>query len=399
MGEGLSYMRAQFLVECKLFTRNLKNQILFGLFLLATIYTAVIIVPQYQPIREVDRETYERQIEDAEYVFENYEAADYDRTIDLYTSLYEVNQILIEALEQGDFETFLLNEPQQYGIMLSRFDNNDPNFFEHGVSSYEQGRNQQYYSIYTQQRYNLYIESDIELNENIIEERTVLQTIQRMLEGVLPYFLIALLIFYSIDSVTKDKKHPTILHSLPSSSSKRLWAKSFAVLVGYFATILIGFILFSIIVGSRYGFGSPNIPVPIYGYDYSRGDILADTTIALFLIQALILLFFISLIYIRSIIFLSLLFRQEFLNLIVALPTMFISELWNRTGVAYVTERYSFMPPSYFNIGEALIGRLNFVYTTAFVTFGSGVVSLAACWLIIEIFLFLTTRFRYFRRV
>lgn len=392
-------MKALIIKEFYLFVRDFKNRVVFGVFILATVYTALIIVPDYQPIREVDRESYEAQIEDAEYIFENFDQEEYQRTYELYEQFYELNPTIIEALEEEEYHTFLELEPQHYSLSLSRFGSHDPNFFDYELSSYEQDRNQQFFNIMLRHRYQLYLNSSIQLSEEIIEERTVLQTIKRMLNESLPYILIVLLVAYGFNSVNKDKKHSSVLNSLPISYEKRLWAKTIVLIIAYSGTLLLSFLFFSLFVGSRYGMGSVFIPVGIYGYDYTVGNILGSTILGMYLFQASVLLFFITLIYSRGMTLLNIITRHDLFVLVITLPTIFISGLWNRTGVAYVTERYSFMPPTYFNIGEALSGRLNFVYTTSYVTFGTGVLSLSLCWLIIECILFFVSRLRIWNKV
>lgn len=392
-------MRAQFALEWSLFTRNVKNRIVFMLFTLAVVIVAIVFVPQFEHARQILPETYEAEISDGEYLIDFYNADLYIETHATYDQLIEINTILLEALEEEDYETFLENEPRRYSNFLQRHYGLDPNFNRFEWNQLEKNMHQGFHNQYTQNRYQYYIQDDHALNPAIIEERTALQTLQRLLNGSLPAVLIALLIFYSIDSVTGSKKHGSILQSVPLSYQKQLWTKSGAVLTGYFGTVLFNLALFLLIVSIQNGLGPLNMRVPIYGWNLTETAFWGSISISEYLFQALGLLTLTALVFVRGITLLSVLFKSEFLNLIIALPAIFISESWNRMGVAYANQHYSFYPANYFRIGEVLSGRMNHWYTTDWVSFGTGAASLSVLWLIMELLLYVVTRFREFRKI
>lgn len=392
-------MKAQFILEWTLFNRNLKNQVMFVLFLFMTVYYALVVVPTYEPVRGIDIESIEAQVADSEYIEENYSIEQYEHTVILYSELNEVNQALLQALEVEDYDQVIELEPQQYALNLARFDGNDPNFYEYGQSEYDRDQEITFQTRYTHDRFAQYSEREIDLDLNVIEERTVTQTVQRMLEGWLPHVLLALLVFYSVDLLTKDKSHSTILSGLPSSFNKQLWIKTMVVITAYMITLTVAFGLFALIVGSQYGMGSLRIPIPVYGYDFMIGDFRAYTTMGKFLFHGVGLLLGLSFLYVRSIILLSLLFRHEFLNLAIGLPTIMMSELWNRWGVGWFNETLTMIPPTYVNIGSALTGRINHIYGTALVTFETGMLSLVAFCAFVELLIFGLTRLKRFRTI
>lgn len=381
-------MKAQFILEWKLFIQNIKNQVVFGLFIFLALFAAFVVEPSHELWRTIDVEIYETEIEDAQYFLENNDPNTNQRMFSMFTNMIELNTQLIDAIQAEDWYT-VMNEEQNhyYNFVMGRYADGgsyrDPHFYDYDEYTYISELRQDFALSYTGERYIDYQKSDVELSKSIIEERTVIQTILRYLQESLPAILIVLAILYAVDIVPKDKRHPTIVHNVPVSPYKNSWAKSGVVLAAYTGTLLIGFLVFAIPVAFRHGIGPLNLPIPIYGWSYSLGHIWVNSTIGAMFFQAIVLLYLIALIFIRGLTFINLLIKNSFVNLL-TIPLVFVSNLWHTPGKTYVYARYNYIPATYFKIGQALTGQLNFLYLSDLISFGTGLLSLGVTLLGIE---------------
>ena len=75
---------------------------------------------------------------------------------------------------------------------------------------------------YTGSRFTGYVEGDSELSMELFEERTALQTLQRLLNSYLPIVLFISCIFLSVDIVLKDRRNPSLLKGFPIADWKKL---------------------------------------------------------------------------------------------------------------------------------------------------------------------------------
>lgn len=382
-------MKAQFILEWKLFTKNIKNQILFVLFILLALFSAFVIEPNHVPWRTLDTENYENEIEDAEYFLEHNEQRSNPRMFDMFSRLIETNTGLIESIETEDWNTAMsLEQEHYYNFVMTRFGDGgqylDPYFYDYDEYTYISELRQQYALGYTAERYIDYQESDVDLSKSMIEERTVTQTIIRYMQDWLPAILIILAILYTVDIIPKDKRHPSIVQNVPISTYNNSWTKSLVVLAGYTLTLFIGFLVFAIPVALRHGFSPLNLPIPVYGWDYSLGHLWIDRSIGAMLFQAIGFVYLISLIFIRGITLINIFIKNAFINLL-SIPLVFISNLWHSPGTTYAEARYNYIPATYFRVGQALSGQLNFLYLSNLISFETGLLVLGVTLLLIEL--------------
>lgn len=382
-------MKAQFILEWKLFTQNIKNQVVFGLFIFLALYAAFVIEPNYEPWRTIDEDIYTAEIEDAQYFLENNDPSLNPRMFEMFTNMIENNTRLLEAIEAEDWDTVLTEEQNHYFnfVMLRYADGgsfSDPYFYDYDEFAYISELRQDYAFGYTGERYLDYQASDEQLSKSIIEERTVIQTILRYMQQWLPAILIILGILYTVDIYPKDNRHPSIVHNIPLSPYKNSWTKSLVVLAGYGITLLAGFLVFALPVAFRHGIGPFNLPIPVYGWSYSGGHLWINSTIGVMFLQALIFLLLIVLIFNRGITFINIFVRNSFINLL-TIPLVFVSNIWHSPGTTYVHPQYNYIPATYFKIGQALTGQLNYLYLSNLMSFGTGLMSLTVTWIALEL--------------
>lgn len=391
-------MQAQFKFEWLLFTRNIKNRILFILFLLAVLYYGLIMAPQYQPFYSyADEEVITERIEDQHAVINQY-GTERPRTTETAQGIINYSEDQLEALRQQNGEdyfytTVMVNIElrwQRYG------GETDPHFFD--IDEPYPKQEQLFWTSYINSRYIEYGNENFEdITPEMVEERTVLQTIQRSLMGNLPFILLIVLVLFSVDILTKNKGHGTLFNSTPLSFGKVLWIKTAVGLSGFFLTLLAGFFILALTLGPRYGLGSFSIPVLTFSY-LLKGSIFESLSLGLWLGQALVLLLLSSLILIRGILLFSVLIKQELFNLVIGISVLFTESLYYSRGIGYFSD-IGLLPPTFFSIGSVLSGYHNFLYNSRDLHFLNGILSLGAAWLIIEVLILVTIQFKQLRKV
>ena len=379
-------MKSQFILEWKLFTQNIKNRIVFGIFIFICIYSAMVIEENFEPLRPINIDVYEAEILDAEYFLQNNDSSLNPRSTALFQTVLEINPVLIQAIEQEDWQTVMDEEQKHYKyLVVDRYGYEegytDPALYEYDEPMYLRENRQRYYDNYTVNRYEDYNENISNLSISILEERTALQAIIRHLQSYLPTILIIMAILFSMDIFSKDMKHQTVVQNIPLSKYKNSWAKSLVVLTALTLTIFLGFIVFSIPIIIKHGFGSFSLPIPIYGWilnnTYGGQDgIWISYNIGTVLLQAIILLYLIFIIFTRIIYWINIYINRTYVN-VLTIPVLFINQLWHRSGITYSTSVYNYLPETYFRVGQALAGQLNFLYLSNTITFGTGLISLA----------------------
>lgn len=382
-------MRAQVILEWKLFTQNIKNQLVFFLFIFLALYAAFIIEPNYTPWRPLDADIYESEIEDAEAFSANNDPTLNPRMTEMFSNLIDSNTQLLEAIDAEDWNRVLEEEQNHYlDFVKLRYGEGgtyrDPYFYNYDEYAYISDIRQGYAEGYTAERYQNYQMSDVSLSQSTIEERTVIQSLLRYMQKWLPAILIIMAILYAVDIIPKDIKHPSVLQSVPLSSYKASWTKSLVIMLAYILTLLAGFLLFSVPVGLRHGLGPLNLSIPVFGWSYSLGHIWITATIGRMLFQSLVLLFLIVLLFIRGMSLLNIFIKNSFINLLF-IPFVFISNLWHSPGKTYVHAQYNYIPATYFRIGEALTGQLNYLYLSNLISFGTGLMVLSGSFLLVEL--------------
>ena len=225
--------------------------------------------------------------------------------------------------------------------------------------------------------YKAYANADYELSTKLFEQRTALQTFERLLKGSLPIILIICVMLLSIDIVTKDRRHPSVLKGFPIADWKRLLVKMSVSLIGsliLFVPLFVGFI----IIGIQSGFGYFQLPSPVYAIDlqWSQDGSFKMMTLGTFLLQSLALLFAWFIVMINVVLICSVLFRQEMVNLVGGLLLIFGEKFYTSRGVGYFwdVEKY---PTTYIQVGKIASKYQNFYFSSEHLDYRIGLQLLA----------------------
>lgn len=376
--------------EALQFIGNKKNQAVYIILLLLSLYYAVAVAPNYEPIEKVSRDEMQAAYDTREAFLESIKGRDnlhpeVQFAASLFPAWNEVEKRRMDALDQGDLSKYVSATAEWYKstneliIQYGNYFYYNPLYYTHGNSF---ARDDGYYAYaYTASRFQDYSQVEHNLSYELFEERTALQTLQRLLNDFLPFVLLISCILLTADSVLKDRRNPSIVKGFPISDSKRMLGKGVVALLGSLAT-LIPLSAGLIIIGLREGFGDFKLGVPIYNTDVTifnyRPDLEVFTTIPmwefLLLNLAFLTLWFVALV--AVIILLSITVRLEFINIAVGLGIIFAEFLYFERAVSPFTDAYWY-PTSYIQVGQVISGTRDFLYASQLFTMERGMLLVA----------------------
>lgn len=396
-------MRQYYLFELKAFFYSKKNLAIIILLILSALYYSLLVAPQYQPNEAVDEEAIRAEHDAMVYWIDNQRGEGISSgasfALAYYPELIDIDANRLNALASKDYEEYAEWTADWY-LYQDDYTYNYAEFLSYNhvyygsVQDYPAQEGSYWYRE-TANRYQAYIEEDITITESVLEERTALQTLYRMLNNpVVPALLIGAIIFFSNDSVVKDRKHLTIVRSFPLTLAGKLWTKTFVLLTAISIVFVSLTAIILLLVGIQQGLGSFSVPVTVFdGRVLESGGAFNHMSLGMFFLQAGVLLLLIGYLFIRGIMLFSLIVRNEFFNILAGLALLFTERLYYIRGVGFFSN-VDVLPPTFFPIGQVLSGYQNHLYNSPAITFRNGVYSIVLAAIIVELLLFLTTRFK-----
>ena len=262
-------------IEFKQFYLNKKNIAIYCLLLFAVLFYSIKFAPAYEPIEKVDRDEIQARYDTRQEFLDrmlkrdltNAHPAIHD-AIYVFSLINPLDEQRLKALDEGDLvkyaevtgEWYLQTNFISYSSETYSY---NPLYF---TKNNQFARDDAFYAYFeASKRYEYFAKADYPLSLELFEQKTALQTLERMLKGPLPLLLIIFCLLLTVDIVTKDRKHPSLLKGLPIADWKKFSVKLLVALMGslgLFIPILIG--LF--IIGIQSGFGNLSIPVPQYSF-------------------------------------------------------------------------------------------------------------------------------------
>ena len=359
-----------FKFELKQFFTNKKNLSIYFLLAFATIFYALKVAPVYDPIEKVDNDEISARYLTRQEFIESVENRNFEEihpvTVNAYYMFGEINPLdkaRLDALNSKDLQKYaeLTSEWYFKTNYITYYHENIPYNDRYYVKDRQFADQEGFYNYLEQHvRYKAYAEADYELSTNLFEQRTALQTLERLLKGPLPIILIICALLLSVDLVTKDRLHPSILKGFPITDWKKLLVKMALALIGsltLFVPLFVGFI----IIGIQSGFGNFHLPSPVYASDlqWTQDGKFEMMTLGAFLYQSFSLLFAWFFVVITIVLLSSVLFRQEMVNLAIGLLLVFGERFYTSRGVGYFwdIEKY---PTSYIQVGRCVENRFDF---------------------------------------
>ncbi|MCL1702601.1 ABC transporter permease [Lysinibacillus sp. Bpr_S20] len=366
-------MWSYFKFEIKQFFTNKKNLAIYFLLAFATLFYAFKIAPTYNPIESVDYDEIEARYLTRQEFLDHMEGSDLNGVhpsviyaIGIFKEINPIDKKRLDALDEGDLKQYA-DLTRDWYYFTNSFTYRNEAFFSYNskyfIENNKYAEDDAFYAYLEQAvRYDAYSKADYELSLDIFEQRTALQTFERLLKGLLPIILIVCVLLLSIDIVKKDQRHPSILKGFPISDWKKLLVKMFVALLGsvaLFAPLLIGFF----IIGLHSGFGNFNLPSPMYAaqLDWHIEGQFEMMTLGTFIVQSLTLLFTWFIVIISVVLLCSILFRSEMVNFAVGLLLIFGENFYASRYVGYFWDVQNY-PTSYIQVGQIISKRRSFYY-------------------------------------
>ncbi|MFJ5770453.1 ABC transporter permease [Psychrobacillus sp. NPDC093180] len=385
-------MWAYFKMEIIQFMSNKKNIAIYVILLFFSCYYALVIALAYDPIEKVDVSEIEARYLTKEEFLNNVVINDWTHPLtrfaaSIYPEWNEYEKERLDAIKQDNLKNYAEATFKWYTYSDNIIFNwgGEILFYNPGYYTYgnDYARMDGHYGyLYSASRYQGYSEGKSNLSINVFEERTVLQTVQRLLHSYLPLILIVSCILFTVDVVLKDRRNPTLLQGLPLSDWQKLMVKGIVSLLGSLLAIIpLSVGLF--IIGTKYGFGEFELPVPIY----SAGEkIFSNIMMRDYLIQNMLLIGCWFLFFISLTLLVSVTIKNEFANLLVCCMFVIAEFMYFARGIGALRDVHWY-PTSYIQTGQIISGYRNFLYGTEALTLGTAlsVIGLSAC-----VFLFLT---------
>lgn len=395
-------MRAYFKFELIHFMTNKKNIAIYVILLFFACFYAIKIAPSFDPIEKVDKDEIEARfltredflnnvvLDENTYPLTRFAAA-------IYPEWNEYDKQRLDALEQNDMKNYAESTFKWYEYSDSMIFRNGKGLLYYNPRYYTAGNlyateDGHYAYMYSASRYKGYSEGNSDLSINVFEERTALQTLQRMLHGYLPLILLVSCILFTSDIVLKDKRNPTLIKGFPLSIWRRLLVKGGVALIGSILTIiplLVGFIIIAI----QSGVGDFQLPVPIFSYETR-----AFTSISMgsYLFQNALLILFWFLLLISMLLLVSIILRNEFANLVVGCIVVFAEFYYYVRGLGFVKD-IQWYPSSYVQVGQILSGYREYLNNSTTLTLEYGLLVMSGYTVICLLITFIISNQRWFK--
>ena len=386
-------------LELSQFIRNKKNIAVYVILLFLSCYFALKITPAYMPIEKVDASEIEaRYLTRAEFLDQvQISPGTHPMTIfaaSIYPEWNKYDKKRLDALKAHNYKRYAEATYKWYEYADKIIFNMGSGILFYNPGYYTYGNNYATYDghygyLYSASRYKGYAEEKFDLSIDVFEERTALQTLQRLLDSYLPRILLVSCIFFTVDIVLKDRRNPTLLRGLPLSDWKRIIIKGLVSLMGSIMTIVplaVGFL----IIGFRYGFGDLTLPVPVF-----RGE-FSNVMMWEYLLQNVLLIVFWFLFIISLLLFTSVMLKNEFSNLFLGCVFVFAEFAYYARGVGAFGNIHWY-PTTYVQTGQIISGYRNYLYASDGLTFERGLLILGICICICLVFTFHISNRRKFK--
>lgn len=370
--------------EWKRFWGDIKNKVAFLILIGLSLYLVFGVEKKFEAVRSFDTEPIEASYQDASYFLDTREAELYPRSFKAFGEIKEVSGELLQALEQEDYREAIPLEREYQGLMMDRYRSQDPRYYLYGGRHYDRGRLQSY----DQSTYILYseylLESNLALSQEILEGKTVGQSLARAWSGVMPLLFVVLALVFSIDFFASDSKHRTLADAFPLSTYKKSWLRTG---VSWSATAL------SLLIGELVFIFSLSFFRPWGGIDLMVDGIINPLSVLAFLLEAHLLLFLAVLILLRITSWAGELFRNSLVPILL-IPSFILTYLLELSRSEEFGNYFEWIPLSFIQPGDIVSGFQSFWQDNSVFTFGHELFLLGIGLLLIEIMIYFSFKIK-----
>lgn len=304
---------------------------------------------------------------------------------------YENSRALLAAIENGDVGRYI----ELTSVYTPDFHFEEKNKYYNENSLYPM-KDWAYDSANYRNRIGSY-DPDI-LSFHVLQEKTSWQQIQLFLHNWGPTILIVLTLFIASDVFVLGVRKRTQHIGVPIGWGHYLFTQSLAILSFVLIFFAAAALLFFIVNGLIYGFGSVSWQVPLFNYseDYMMNpDVYSLMSIGSFLVKAVPFLLMFLYLFIRLSALLSLLFRQEVVVFVAGLFVLLFEKLYfSRTTRDIFGIDISHFPQTYFDFGKVISGEKNFMLNTPTITVNQGLIVITVTLIGVEVLLAIASYIR-----
>lgn len=378
--------------------RSEKNRLFMALATGLVVIYSLFILPNISGEAEIELDAFEREMNGNVVQFED--ALDSGLILPNMltgTSAYSVQRReyiaqreLLTALRQGDARRYIeigyrpqtSKESEEQGLEQMAYN----------VFGYKEERPYQY------QKNQAYLEEVEEISFHLIHDRTSLQQVYLFLLGLGPILLLIGLIFLISDVHVKDRSLKTQKIAQPIKWQKYLWVQSLTALafVGVFYLSLL--VLFVLLNGLLYGFGSFSLPIGYHEAFFDQGYMnMANyqvQTIGWFMIRSLPFILLLAYLFTRLNTLLSLWTRQAVVTMVIGIFSVLFQFIYYGADFARLARvDITYFPQTYIDFASIITGRFEFQVLEAIPTlYSRGLLVLLVSILGIELLTYVTSK-------
>lgn len=357
------------------FFHNKKNIVLYLIVTLLSLFFVIQLEPNYKINEATNLKKVESSYLDKKHFLEtvNLEGDTHSRVleaVEAFNMVLPTEKERYESLKSNHLAKYAESSALWYGFGTSY----NPSYYTYG-NDFAKFENI-YGSSSMIPKMTEYTKRGDSLSMNELNERTAWQLVERLMKRIFPIVFSLLAILFSIDLLSKDRKHSSLINSYPISIFRRMVVKFIVTVSGLFLVLIplgIGFV----IVGIRRGFGSISLPSSYSVFPVEAMSNLESTfysqTIGIFLVNSILLLLLLIFLIILVSLLISYWSKNDLLNLVIISVITFSSLLYQRHGLGDVYALH-YLPMSYLFSGDIVSGYQGFFWSTPFLTYTQGIV-------------------------
>lgn len=229
-----------------------------------------------------------------------------------------------------------------------------------------------------------------------LQENTGWQKLSLTLANQLPLAFLLAVVFMAADIITKDRKHLALVNNFPISWAKRLLLKTGIVWVVSGVMIMVS-LLVILLISSKM-LGSATLPALLY-HNLQFKPFYTVTSIAGYLLMWFTLLLVIIWWLLRLNTLLSIVLKNQWLNIILISLLIFSERFYFFVGIGLMAA-FKWLPMPYFKVGDAITGQQDFLYVNYpvdSINWGQGLLTFLLWLVVVEGLLALYTRRKAYR--
>lgn len=386
--------RIVFFETFKKIYRNKKNRLIFLLAFLGIILYSFLYLPNVNNPLTIDMDELALETESA-YGMKESRLDSGDIAVNSFTGVdtysmakydYENNFMFYDALEKGDISRFFEVKNTNYV----------PLFTVDALNDYlERKHDGQFLEMdFERAMINSSLSTLSEIDNPTTHEFNGKTGIQQLYSFFLTYgplIILFITVFVASEVLVDDRKHHTLKAGQPLGWRRYIFYQSVSMFMIIMSGIAVLLTVFFLLISLLYGFGDLSLLNTYYAYNdgyRAAEENFFTAPVTEFIVQSLILTAILLYLFIRLNAVLSLIFRHDVIVMIAGFAIIAFNRLYSGGGEdKFLGIGAHLFPQNYFEFGNILSGRQNFLTLSNNFTFDNGLIVLAVTIIIIEIIL------------